>query len=224
MPLLALLLLFPAPGYTPTAAYEIRDIRGFTVLVHPAVLKHPVEAKAALAELDAQLELVTKAVPAKPLAALKQIRIWIEWEAKPGGAAEFHVAADWLRANGYNPDKVHAVEINNARNFVKWSRQDQPWMVLHELAHAYHFTVLGAKHPPLLAAYKQAKGRKLYESVERAGGRKERAYALTDPAEYFAELSEAYFGRNDFFPFTRKELEEHDPAGYELMKAAWGEK
>lgn len=219
----ALLLLFPAPpAYTPTAAYEVRDVRGFTVLVNPAVLKHPDEAKAALAELDAQLELVTKVVPPKPLAALKKVRIWVEWEAKKNGAAEFHVAAGWLRDNGYNPDKLRAVEINNARNFVKWSRQDQPWMVLHELAHAYHFTVLGDKHRPLVAAYKQAKERKLYESVERAGGRKVRAYALTDPAEYFAELSEAYFGRNDFFPFTRAELEKHDPAGFELMKKAWG--
>ena len=223
MPLLALLVLFPAPpAFTPTADYEVRDVRGFTVLVHPAVLKHPDEAKAALAELDAQLELVTKAVPTKPLAALKKVRLWVEWEAKKGGAAEFHVAAGWLRDNGYNPDKLHAVEINNARNFVAWSRQDQPWMVLHELAHAYHFTVLGARHRPLVAAYQQAKEKKLYESVERVGGKKVRAYALTDPAEYFAELSEAYFGRNDFFPFTRAELEKHDPAGYELMKAAWG--
>ena len=39
----------------------------------------------------------------------------------------------------------------------------------------------------------------------------------------FAELSEAYFGRNDFYPFTRKELEKHDPAGYRLMRETWGD-
>ena len=47
-------------------------------------------------------------------------------------------------------------------------------------------------------------------------------YALTNAKEYFAELSEAYFGRNDFYPFTRKELEKHDPAGYRLMRETWG--
>jgi dipeptidyl-peptidase-4 len=28
--------------------------------------------------------------------------------------------------------------------------------------------------------------------------------------EYFAETTEAYFSRNDFFPFTRAELLEHE--------------
>lgn len=210
-------------AFDPTDKYESRDIRGFTVLVNPEVLKHPDDAKAAFAELDAQLKTLSAVVPEKPLAALKKVRIWVEWEAKPKGAAEFHPSAGWLKDNGYNPDKEKCVEINNARSFVKWSRQDQPWMVMHELAHAYHFTVLGEKHAPLLAAYKQAKERKLYDEVERVGGKKQRAYALTDPAEYFAELTEAYFGKNDFYPFTRADLEKHDPVGFALMKAAWGE-
>jgi hypothetical protein len=40
--------------------------------------------------------------------------------------------------------------------------------------------------------------------------------------EYFAELSEAYFWVNDFYPFVRAELREHDPAGYAAVEAAWG--
>ena len=51
---------------------------------------------------------------------------------------------------------------------------------------------------------------------------KKKAYAATNPAEYFAELSEAYFGTNDFAPFTRAELEKHDPVGFALMRKAWG--
>jgi len=90
------------------------------------------------------------------------------------------------------------------------------------LAHSYHFTVLGDKYAPLQDAYKQAMDRKLYDSVEFVTGGKKKAYAATNPAEYFAELSEAYFGKNDFFPFTRDELEKHDPIGFELMKKAWG--
>jgi hypothetical protein len=41
--------------------------------------------------------------------------------------------------------------------------------------------------------------------------------------EYFAELSEAYWGKNDFYPFTRSELLQHDPLGYEAVKRAWHE-
>lgn len=213
----------PARAFDPIERYERREVCGFTVLVHPEALKHPDEMRATFAELESQLRKIDAVVPEKSLAALKKVRIWVEWEAKKNGAAEFHTSAGWLKANGYNPAKAGAIEINNARNFVKWSRQTQPWMVLHELAHAYHFTVLGADHKPLQAAYKQAQDRKLYDSVEKAGGKKQKAYAATNPAEYFAELSEAYFGKNDFYPFTRDDLRKHDPVGFELMKSAWGE-
>jgi len=213
----------PARAFDPTDTYAKREIRGFTVLVHPEVEKHPDQAKAALAELEAQLQRINEVVPAKPLAALKKVKFWLEWETKKNGAAEFHVSAGWLKANGYNPDKFRSVEINNARNFVAWSKKTQPWMVLHELAHAYHFTVLGDKFAPLHAAYKQALERKLYDDVAFITGGKKKAYATTSAAEYFAELSEAYFGKNDFFPFTKIELERHDPVGFEMLKKAWGE-
>jgi hypothetical protein len=221
---LAALLAFASPtlAFDPTDRYESRTVQGWAVLINPEVLKHPDEAKATLAELDAQLKKITAVVPAKPLAELKKVRIWVEWEAKPNGAAEFHPSLGWLNDHGYNPDKARAVEINNARNMVKWSRQTQPWMVMHELAHSYHFRVLGERYEPLLAAYKQAKERKLYDAVEKVGRKeKVKAYAMTDPAEYFAELTEAYFGKNDFFPFTRDELETHDPVGLALMRTAW---
>jgi len=209
-------------AFDPIEKYNKREIQGFTVLVHPEVDKHPEEAKAAFAELDAQLKKINEVVPEKPLASLKKIKFWVEWETKKNGAAEFHVSSGWLKDNGYNPDKAHGIEINNLKNFVAWSQKTQPWMILHELAHSYHFTVLGDKYGPLQDAYKQAMERKLYDSVEFIHGGKRKAYAATNPAEYFAELSEAYFGKNDFFPFTRDELEKHDPVGFEMMKKAWG--
>ena len=53
-------------------------------------------------------------------------------------------------------------------------------------------------------------------------GQKVRHYALTDHKEYFAESTESYFGVNDFYPFVRAELKEHDPAMYALMEEIWG--
>jgi hypothetical protein len=193
------------------------------VLVNPEVEKHPDEGKAAFEELENQLKQILEVVPEKPLAELKKVKFWIEWEAKKNGAAEFHVSKGWLKDNGYNPDKTGCVEINNLKNFVKWSQKMQPWMVLHELAHAYHFLVLGDKHEELQTAYKQAMERKLYDEVEFVTGGKRKAYATTNAAEYFAELSESYFGKNDFAPYTRAELEKHDPIGYAMLKKAWGE-
>lgn len=63
--------------------------------------------------------------------------------------------------------------------------------------------------------------RGLYEQVEYVRGGKQKAYATTNVQEYFAELSEAYLGRNDFYPFNREELARHDPVGYKMMEGAW---
>lgn len=210
--------------FTPTDAYESRTLRGFKLLVHPDVAEHPEDAAAMFDELDAQLEKIEAVVPKKALEELRRVPFWIEWEVRPNGAAEFHVSEDWLKEHGYNPDKVFSVEINNCRNFVAWSRREQPWMTLHELAHAYHHRVLKHEHPALEAAFRAAVEKKLYDEVDYVRpGEKGKAYAVTNVDEYFAELTEAYFGKNDFFPFHRAELERHDPTGFDVVRSIWGE-
>jgi hypothetical protein len=49
----------------------------------------------------------------------------------------------------------------------------------------------------------------------------EPAYAMTNQMEYFAELTEAVFSTNDFYPFTRDELAAHDPVGMAAVLKAW---
>src|SRR5205085_1679542 len=71
-------------------------------------------------------------------------------------AAQFHPARAWLLAHGYNPEKAGDVEICDVRNWVAWSRQEQPSSLLHELAHAYHFRLLGENHPLIRDAYEHA--------------------------------------------------------------------
>ena len=44
---------------------------------------------------------------------------------------------------------------------------------------------------------------------------------MTSPQEYFAETTEAFFGRNDFFPFTNEELQKHDPEMFKLLERLW---
>lgn len=210
---------------TPTSAYEKRVIEEFTVLLHPDLREHPKDLEEALAEVTKQLHAIGRVVPAKPLAELRKVRIWLEWDSPGGSAAQFHPlhAADWLRTRGQNPDKAGGVDVNHARHFIDWSQRAEPWLVMHELAHAYHNLVLGARHEGIRTAYQQAVERKLYESVAHVNGGKRKAYALTNDQEYFAELTEAYFGRNDFFPFDRADLEKHDPVGYRLLREIWGE-
>jgi hypothetical protein len=225
---LAALLVVPADAlaqdrnYYPQSVYQEQSIHGFTVLVSPQVLAQAHAAVDVRAELVRQFEEVVEVVPSPAVSALRKVRIWVEWSKRPDGGAEFHVSRQWLEKNGYNPAKAGDIEISNSLHFVNWSRAEQPCMVLHELAHAYHFLVLGEGNPEIAAAYRRAVESRSYESVEYVGGGKRRAYALVNEKEYFAELSEAYFGRNDYYPFTRADLQRHDPVGYELLQRVWG--
>jgi hypothetical protein len=206
----------------PTSVYQQESIQGFRILINPTVLAHPQKAREMRQELSSQLTAITRIMPAKPLSALRKVRIWVEWENQAGAAA-FHPSAVWLQQNGYNPDKAGCIEVSNTRNFVQWSRTDQPWLLLHELAHAYHHLVLGDVHAGIRTAYQHALNQRLYQSVNYIKGGNQKAYALTNEKEYFAELSEAYFGRNDFYPFNRTELKTYDPMGYRLMEKIWGQ-
>ena len=85
----------------------------------------------------------------------------------------FHVSANWLRENGYNPEKAGGIEIANARHFLEWT--DQPAMVLHELAHAYHHQVLGADNCEVRDAYDAAMRNAKYDAVLSASARTQRA-------------------------------------------------
>jgi dipeptidyl-peptidase-4 len=95
-------------------------------------------------------------------------------------------------------------------------------VVLHELAHAYHDQVLSFNDPRVIGAYKQAKDAGKYEKVLLYTGRYVRHYGLSNHKEYFAEGTEAYFNRNDFYPFVRAELKEYDPVFHDLLVEIWG--
>ena len=45
--------------------------------------------------------------------------------------------------------------------------------------------------------------------------------ALTNAKEYFAEMTEAYYGFNDHYPFIQFELKQHDPEICELLAKLW---
>ena len=213
----------PRPAYTPTKDYQKQTLQGFQLFIHPEALKHEMRLAEALKLLGEKLSALQKLLPKDRFDRLCKVPFWIEWQVRPQGAAEVHISAGWLKDHGYNPDKLNGVEINNINNFILWTTRDQPMMVLHELAHAYHHRYLGARHAGIDAAYRQAKERHLYDEVAYVhGGKKQKAYAMTNPDEYFAELTEAYWGKNDFFPFTRDELKQHDPIGYKLMETIWG--
>jgi hypothetical protein len=214
----------PGPDCVADDPYDELNVEGWTVRVNQRLSQgEPQLCAKAMELLKFQLYQVTREVPKPALAKIRDVVIWVELDDKMFPGLCYHPDRHWLGDHGLNPDKAHGVEIANAQRFLDWEHR-QPWMVLHELAHAYHNQFLpgGFDNDKVRAAYQNAKSRKLYEAVLRNNGHTERAYAMTDPMEYFAECSEAYFGTNDFYPFVRVELKAHDPQGYETLTDLWG--
>ena len=208
---------------------ETMDIAGWTVHINGGLLATNAEATgAAVTLLRAQLEAVVRDVPPAAVAELQKVTLYFSPEY-PGvrPRAEYHPNANWLREHGRDPAMAKGVEFTNLRIFAAETLR-MPAFALHELAHAYHDRVLprGFGNPEIKAAYEKAKASGKYDRVERWNGpgkpvTHERAYAMTNPQEFFAENTEAFFSRNDFFPFTRTELKQGDPETFALLERLW---
>jgi hypothetical protein len=213
----------------PRARRVVRRMRGWEVFVNRGLVQQQPEATSrALELLDEQLAEIERVVPAAAVEEMRKVPLYLNPrypEEQPG--AEYHPEEAWLREHGRDPVMARAVEFTNVDVFEA-DRERMPNFVLHELAHAYHHRSLpdGFDNAEILAAYASAKESGLYDKVERWFGNGkpnafERAYALTSPQEYFAETTEAFFSRNDFYPFTNAELRRHDPKIFALLSRLW---
>jgi dipeptidyl-peptidase-4 len=200
--------------------YEDKQVEGFTLHLSPEwAERDPVLKQRCLKILSSSLARLAQVVPAPAWQKLRQVPIWLEYEDVHFINGAYHPSRLWLVGHGLDPDKAKSVQFT--RNLAALI-DSQPNLVLHELAHAYHDLVLSERDPTIIAAYQRALASGLYESVERNDGGRERAYALKSHREFFAELSEAYFGQNDFYPFTREQLRTFDPDSFKVIAEAWG--
>jgi hypothetical protein len=201
-----------------------KNIEGWTVKVDPALLAKENEevATQAFTALANHLQRIKFIVPKDRCEQLQKLPIWIELSGNLKNM-QYHPDRGWLVANKHDPRLVKHVHIPQAKElFAPHTWAKHPYVVLHELAHAYHDQVLSFDNPEVIEAFKNAKESKLYEEVLLYTGRKVRHYALSNHKEYFAESTEAYFGVNDFYPFVRAELNAHDPKMFALLEKIWG--
>ena len=154
---------------------------------------------------------------------MQKLEIWIEHHHPTLGNMQYHPGIGWLRDHGHDPRLHKMVHIPRAAALL--SRQQilkHPAVILHELAHSYHDQVLGFNHAKIQDAYDRAMAAGKYQQVLLYTGRTVKHYGTTNAKEYFAEGTEAYFYRNDFFPFVAAELEIYDPIFFEVLKEIWG--
>ena len=200
-----------------------KSLEGWPLKVDPKLLEETELAEQAFAALSNHLQRVKFILPEDKVKELQKLPIWIELDNAKLKNMQYHPGRAWLVEHGHDPRLVKHVHIPIARNLISrrmWAKH--PYVVLHELAHAYHDQVLSFDQEDIIAAYKDAKEAGIYEEILLYTGKKVRHYGMTNHKEYFAEATEAYLGVNDFYPFVRAELQEFDPQMFELMKSIWG--
>jgi hypothetical protein len=201
-----------------------RKIEGWTVRVDDRLLAPPHDTLGAraLKLLEAKLADITYVVATEHLEQLQAVTIVLDLTHGELHAMQYHPDAGWLESHGYSRDLEKCVHIPEAADLpTRRTIREQPWVVLHELAHAYHDQVLGFDEPRIREAYERFKKSGHGDVALLHDGQRVRHYGLTDHKEFFAEMTEAYFGMNDFFPFNRAELMTAEPEIYELLRTIW---
>ncbi len=202
-----------------TDGYRQFELCGWAVFMNEDLFNSSLasEVYAALAD---DMNTVLQALPAPAIEYLKDTNIWLELDhaAFPGGV--YHPSADWLADNNYPIKWAKGIQFGNAQNYLTWVAQ-QPAMFLHELSHALDHQYYNYTQPDMIAAYNSAMQAGIYDSVLYVDGGYQAAYATNNSIEYFAELTEAYYWTNDFYPFDRDDLSSHDPTGMAATALLW---
>jgi hypothetical protein len=215
-----------APELPQPASRSVRELEGWTIRIDDRLLADGPHAEAgarALKFLEARLRDIPIVVPPERVRDLQEVTIVLDWSCGDLTSMQYHPSAAWLKSHGYPESLARCVHLPRAAEVAtQRNTNEQPWCVLHELAHAYHDQKLDFDEPRIRAAYDkyQASGRG--EAVLRHDGRRVKHYALTNQKEFFAEMTEAYFGVNDFYPFVRAELQESEPEIHQLLSEIWG--
>ena len=207
------------------ASHATRNIEGWTVRVDDRLLHGDGAAvgERALKLLAARLVAITIVVPEKALAKLRAITIELDLNYGDLRAMQYHPDAGWLKENGYSEQLAKCVHIPEVEDFLSPEENlRMPWVVLHELAHGFHDQTIGFEEPRVTAAWRQFCDSGKYKSVLTTSGIMREHYGLTDPKEFFAEMTECYFGSNDFYPFVTGELKQAEPEIFALLADIWG--
>ncbi|MBN8219888.1 MAG: hypothetical protein J0L53_03140 [Spirochaetes bacterium] len=208
--------------FVPTSHYALQKIEGWSVRVNKDLLsgRQREIGTRVLALLKEKLAEIRRIVPQAAAQKLTNVVIWVGVNDYAIPNATYHPSREWLKEHGWNPDKARGVEISSAATLLSWVK-DQPMVILHELTHAYHDQVLGYDNVEIENCYQRAKKSGKYARVKNISGAVMRAYALNDAQEFFAEASEAYFGKNDFYPFTKEDLRKFDSETFNVVETLW---
>ena len=163
-------------------------IAGWTVRVDDRLMQ-PENALGTriLKSLETRLADIAAVVRADRLRTLQSFTIVLDESHGALTSMQYHPDADWLKQNGYAADLWRCAHIPVAAALLAPRQINvQPWVVLHELAHAYHDQILGFDEARIRDAYARFKASGRGDEVLLVTGERGRHYALTDQKEFFA--------------------------------------
>ena len=211
------------PG-VPTA-HTTRMVEGWTVRVDNRLLQgeHAATGERALKVLNAKLVDMTTVIPEKALVGLRKINIELDLDYADLTSMQYHPAAGWLKKSGYSVSVAKCVHIPNAEDFLSpFENHRMPWGVLHELSHGYHDQILGFDEPRVKAAWLKFRDSGKHKTILTNRSGIHEHYGMTNQMEFFAEMTESYWGSNDFYPFVPGELKQAESEIFALMEEIWG--
>lgn len=177
--------------------YQRRNVGSFPVYVAPEFKSRDrALLERCLQVLESNVKQLEEVLPPAAWQKLSSIPIWLEYEPDKSYVGVYFTSKEWLILNGVTSAKAKSIQFNSSLAVMMESKKNP---LMHELAHAYHDLVLSQYYAPIWSAYQSARLSGRYDAVRHSSGRFERAYAMTDHMEFFAELSEAYFAHGDFF-------------------------
>jgi Anthrax toxin lethal factor, N- and C-terminal domain len=220
----------PVPRVRPeqTPGYQPMVIEGFTVIVSKEAMSHKDDdayERKPLEVLGGELKTIAKIMPPKALNLLRNILIWVEWDnaitignGRPGNALATYYGGHQkaMLAKGMHPLQARNITVHRLKSLTiehQPKRDSGRCIILHEIAHAVHDQLLSMENIAVKSAYKQAMERKLLEP---------NTYASTNEAEFFAEMTCAYFDQLYYYPRTKADLKKHDAVTFKLMESTWG--
>ena len=206
--------------------FEIRNVEGWTVYINRDVPRqYPEETARTLEHLKWELYQIKLAAPAAAVVNMQENNaIWIEYREKV--SLSYHPERSWLIRRGYTIPR-------DPRSFMSLSVKTHlgdsyrhPFVVFHELSHGYDYHFVGKGrgygNAESQANYERMMKEGKYEKVKKWDDRFGSHYGRTNRMEYWAENTESYFAVNDFYPFVRAELREHDPQMARFLERYWG--
>lgn len=181
----------------------------------------------ALRKLQQNLKEIFAVLPKGPGMQLKRIPFYLMWgERAPEGGRDSGMAYIRIgepRNYAYlDPTWNHVIVVYSAENLMYLDSLWTKKALTHELAHAWHVANWPDRYAPMNTAFLAAKASGLYLNVSDYKGKFiPKAYALTNPLEYFAEVSAIYFVGGNYFPFNRAGLTGYDGAGKRMVRRLW---